>query len=58
MSRVAAVFSSLALAATVAAPCLFFAGAIDHGQLTRWLLAATVVWFGATPVWMERRARD
>jgi hypothetical protein len=57
MRRVATVLSSLALAATVAVPCLYFAGAIEHEQLARWLFAATVVWFCATPVWMERRAR-
>ncbi len=53
--RVAAqIASSLALAGTILPAVLFFAGRLELDQVKVWMLAATVVWFVATPLWMER----
>lgn len=49
------VASWAALAATILPPLLFLANRLDLGQ-TKWLmLAATAVWFVATPLWMGRK---
>ena len=36
-------------------PLLFFAGRLDLPQVKLWMLVATVLWFVATPFWMERK---
>ncbi len=58
MKRVAQIISWLALAGTLLPACLFFAGRIDLAQVKAWMLAAAIVWFLATPIWMEHKATD
>ncbi|MCL4201946.1 MAG: hypothetical protein KJ000_05585 [Pirellulaceae bacterium] len=49
------VASWAALAATILAPLLFLGNRFDLDQ-TKWLiLAATAIWFVATPLWMGRK---
>lgn len=58
MRRILQIFSWLALAATILPPVLFLAGRIDLNQSKLWMLAATIVWFAATPFWMGRPKVD
>ena len=58
MKAIAKTLSGLALAGTLVPACLFFADQMDAAAMMRWLLAATVVWFVATPFWMEHKATD
>jgi hypothetical protein len=46
--------SLVALVLTIGPPVLFFAGQMDLEATKRWMLVATVAWFVATPVWMDR----
>lgn len=48
------VFSWLALAGTIVPPFLFFQDQITLDQSKLWMLVATVTWFAATPLWMDR----
>ena len=43
-----------ALAVTLALPVMYLAGGAPLEAVKTWLLAATVVWFVATPMWMGR----
>ena len=53
--RVAAqIASGVALVGTILPAVLFFGGGLELTQLKTWMFAATVVWFAATPLWMER----
>jgi len=54
MRMVARFVSFVALVGTIVPPLLFFAGWIDLDATKRWMLAATVAWFAATPLWMDR----
>ena len=54
MRAVARVISWLALAGTILPPLLFFADRMTLDQVKLWMLVATVAWFVATPVWMDR----
>jgi hypothetical protein len=54
MRLTAQIASALAAVTTLLAPCLYFAGQLGPGQMKQWMLAAAVVWFVATPLWMER----
>lgn len=54
MRPILQVISGLALAATIVPPILFLAGRIDLAAAKWWMLAATVVWFAVTPLWMGR----
>lgn len=56
MKRIAQFVSMLALAATLVPPCLFFADRLDLAGTQQWLLAAAVLWFVTTPLWMEHTA--
>ena len=56
--RIAQIVSALALAATIVPPCLFFAGTLTLAAVQPWMLGATVLWFAATPLWMEHKATD
>ncbi len=56
MKRIAQSLSALALAGTLIPPCLFFADQLALNTMQQWLLGATVLWFVATPVWMEHKA--
>jgi hypothetical protein len=53
--RIAARFVSLvALAGTILPPVLFFGGHMDLAATKLWMLVATIAWFAATPLWMDR----
>lgn len=54
MRHVARIASGVALAGTIVPPLLLFAGHLELNQVKTWMLAATVLWFVATPLWMER----
>jgi len=56
MKRFAQIISWLALAGTLLPSCLFFAGQMELAQAKNWMLAAALVWFIATPLWMEHKA--
>jgi hypothetical protein len=58
MRTLAKAVSWLALAATILPPMLFFADRITLDAAKLWMLLATVAWFVATPLWMERSAED
>ncbi len=58
MRPILQIISWLALAATILPSILFLAGRIDLDQSKLWLLAATIVWFIATPLWMGRAKID
>jgi hypothetical protein len=54
--RVAAqVASGVALVGTILPAVLFLSGSLEPSQLKTWMFVATVVWFAATPLWMERQ---
>jgi hypothetical protein len=55
MKRIAQLISYLALAATLLPAVLFFADAMPLPTARLWMLVAAVVWFVATPFWMERK---
>ncbi len=55
MKRVAQAISFAALAGTLLPPCLFFAGVLDLAAMQRWMLDAAILWFIATPFWMEHK---
>lgn len=55
MKRIAQIISGLALAGTILPPCLFFADKLSLAATQQWMLGATVVWFIATPFWMEHK---
>jgi hypothetical protein len=52
MRLVLQIISFAALLATIAAPILFFATHLTLDQIKAAMLAATIVWFAATPFWM------
>ena len=56
MKRIAEILSWLALAATLAPACLFFADKLDLAQTQACMLGGTVLWFIVTPFWMEHKA--
>lgn len=58
MKRIAQIISYLALAATLLPAVLFFADRIGLPLAKTWMLAAALVWFIATPFWMEHKATD
>jgi hypothetical protein len=58
MKRIAQIISYLALAATLLPALLFFADKLALPEVKLWMLIAAVVWFVATPLWMELKATD
>ena len=54
MKPIARLVSFVSLAATIVPPVLFFAGTLTLAATQQWMLVATIVWFVATPVWMDR----
>jgi hypothetical protein len=55
MKTIAQIASWLALAATILPPALFLGGGMELSQVQSWMLIGTVLWFVATPLWMERK---
>jgi hypothetical protein len=58
MKRSAQIISFLALAATLLPAVLFFADKLELPLAKLWMLAGALVWFVATPIWMEHKATD
>ena len=54
MKRAARVVSLVALAGTILPPVLYFTGHVELEAVKLWMLVATIAWFAATPVWMDR----
>jgi hypothetical protein len=46
--------SLVSLVGTILPPVLFFKGHMDLDATKLWMLVATIAWFAATPVWMDR----
>ncbi len=55
MRRVAQIVSGLALVGTILPAVLFVGGSLELAQVKTWMLVGTIVWFVATPLWMERK---
>ena len=58
MKRIAQIISYLALAATLLPAVLFFMDKLELPVAKLWMLVAALVWFIATPLWMEHKATD
>ena len=54
MKRAARLVSLVALAGTILPPVLYFTGHVELDAVKLWMLVATIAWFAATPVWMDR----
>jgi len=58
LKRIAQVLSAVALAGTLIPPALFFADRLGLTATGHWMLGAAVLWFLATPFWMEHKASE
>ncbi len=54
MRATAQLVSLASLVGTILPPVLFFTGRVDLDATKLWMLVATVAWFAATPIWMDR----
>jgi hypothetical protein len=54
MRRAAQLVSLAALVATIAPPVLFFYGQMALEPMKGVMLAAAIVWFAVTPMWMRK----
>ena len=54
MKTIARLVSLVSLVGTIVPPVLYFAGAMTLAATQSWMLIATIAWFLATPVWMDR----
>lgn len=54
MKTAARLVSLVSLVGTILPPVLFFTGHMDLDATKLWMLVATIAWFAATPVWMDR----
>ncbi len=50
------IISWIALVGTILPASLFLAGRMELATSKNWLLAATILWFAATPLWMGRKS--
>jgi hypothetical protein len=57
MRRLLQLVSFLALAGIVVPPILYFSGQLAHQPLETVMLVATLLWFVATPFWMNDRTQ-
>jgi len=55
MRLITQIFSWVALAGTILPSILYLNGSLTLVQMKSIMLVSTVVWFIATPLWMERR---
>ena len=55
MRTIARLASAVALAGTIAPAILFVTDGITLDAAKFWMLASTIVWFAATPLWMKDR---
>ena len=58
MKRAAQILSYVALVATLLPAALFFADKLELPMAKAWMLGAALVWFLATPFWMEHKATE
>ena len=58
MKPIAQLISWLALASILLAAILFFSDQLALPTARLWMLLAALVWFVATPVWMEHKVTD
>ncbi len=58
MKKIAQLISCLALVVTLLAAVLFFLDKLELPAAKVWMLVAALVWFIATPFWMEHKATD
>jgi hypothetical protein len=56
MRKALQLVSSLALAGIVVPPMLYFTGGLAHETVKTVTLVATILWFVATPFWMNDRS--
>lgn len=54
MRTAARLVSLVSLVGTILPPVLFFTGHMDLDATKLWMLVATIAWFAATPLWMDR----
>jgi Na+/H+ antiporter NhaA len=54
--RLLQVISWAALGGIIIPPLLFLLGNIELETTKNWMLAATIAWFAATPLWMGRKS--
>ncbi len=57
MIALARVVSAVALVGTLLPAILLMAGTLDLPSVKLWMLVASVAWFAATPLWMDRKSR-
>jgi len=55
MRKLLQLASSLALAGIVIPPILYFGGRLAQDPMNVVMLVATILWFAATPFWMNDR---
>jgi hypothetical protein len=58
MKRIAQLISWIALVGTIVPALMFFADRLSLAAMQQWLLGTAVIWFVATPLWMEHKATD
>jgi hypothetical protein len=58
MRRIAQLISWLALVGTLVPSCIFYCQWMELAQVKSWMFVFTVVWFLATPVWMEYKVES
>ncbi len=58
MMTIARIVSALALVGTLLPPILALAGRLSVEGVRWWMTLATVAWFVATPLWMDRAPED
>lgn len=54
MKTITKIISWIALAATILVPMVYLAGRMELPTMITCLNVAAIVWFIATPIWMER----
>jgi hypothetical protein len=54
MRQLARIVSVVALAGTILPALLYFTDRLDLVAVKQWMLVSTIVWFIATPQWMDR----
>ncbi len=57
MRKALQLVSWLALAGIVVPPILYFTGGLTHEAVKTVTLVATILWFAATPFWMNDRSQ-
>jgi hypothetical protein len=58
MKPLAQILSGLALMGTFLPAALFFANQLELAEVKSWMIIAMIIWFVATPFWMEHKATD